>query len=376
MDFPVPSGDQSAGLFDTIFQEVDEAILIADLETESGAPVIVDANHTFEEWTGYSRAGICGFTIYSLLDVSDLGAKHLIECAIAARRPADVMVQLVSRDGSLIPLHLTIRPVISGDGNTRLTIVFRRTEAGARHALEIANRQRDTALRAKSEFLARVGHELRTPLNGILGLAEILKGELLGKLGHQQYRDYAEDIHAAGTKLLWRIEELLQLKMIEDDDWTPLDQEFDPAAIAWNCIAQFKPLVRERDISLAIEIKQLPRFCADKVGFRQVVEGILGGAIAAAPKGSGVALNLNLGSMGELVFEVRFEGRASSFDDIASALDVVPSGSVYRQADTGNIIGLYLANRVAERHGGGLAVTQHSDKIVGLCATFPANRVG
>src|SRR5258708_32662811 len=62
---------------------------------------------------------------------------------------------------------------------------------------------RDLAERAnevKSMFLANVSHELRTPLNAIIGFSELMVGELMGPLGNDKYRIYAQDIHDSGRQ--------------------------------------------------------------------------------------------------------------------------------------------------------------------------------
>ena len=46
------------------------------------------------------------------------------------------------------------------------------------------------AAAAKAEFLHNMGHELRTPLNSVIGFSEILKDELFGPIGNEQYRQY------------------------------------------------------------------------------------------------------------------------------------------------------------------------------------------
>ena len=54
-------------------------------------------------------------------------------------------------------------------------------------------------------FLANMSHELRTPLNAVIGLARIIKDELLGAMNEPRYRDYAADIHSSGKHLLPRV---------------------------------------------------------------------------------------------------------------------------------------------------------------------------
>lgn len=376
----------SGGLFDTVFQEVDEAILIADIDPTAGSPIITDVNCTFEEWTGYGRDGVCGFSLYSLLDVTEAGARAMLEGAIAASRPAEVDVFIVGRDGAVFPVHLTMRPVISANDGLRYTCILRRTEALASHAVEIANRQRDVALRAKEELLARVSHELRTPLNGILGLSEILKGEMLGDMEQEQYRDYATDIHMAGTKLLWRIEELLQLKLVEDADWVPEDRIFNACDVARGTVQLLEPYARSEDVIISsMFTPNLPRITADQGGFRQIVHSLIGNAIAAAKKGTVIFFELGLSSVGELCVSTSFDGDALGAEGIQDIFDGCRDDSVYDSADGGDSMGLYLAQRITRRHGGRLEVTNAAeasdaaeavDPSVSVMAVLPAHRVG
>src|SRR5947207_11880209 len=75
----------------------------------------------------------------------------------------------------------------------------RRLQRGAAYeALRIAKEKAEAASRVKSGFLATMSHELRTPLIAIIGFSDMMRGEVLGPLGNDQYRDYAADIHESG----------------------------------------------------------------------------------------------------------------------------------------------------------------------------------
>jgi len=75
-------------------------------------------------------------------------------------------------------------------------------------ALQAARDEAERAIRAKSDFLARMTHELRTPLNGILGSAEILETDANLKDGHARALNV---IHQSGVHLLRLITDLLDL---------------------------------------------------------------------------------------------------------------------------------------------------------------------
>ena len=378
IQFPTLPGERASGLFDTVFQEVDEAILIADIDDGAGTPVIADVNRTFEDWTGYAREGVRGFDLYSLLDISDVGAKALMESGVSSRRTVETDANIVTRDGALLPIHFTMRPVTGSDGCTRYTVVLRRSEALASHALAMANRERDEALKAKEQLLARVSHELRTPLNGILGYSEILKGEALGQIDDAQCKDYANDIHAAGTELLWRIEELLQLKVIEDDDWVPNDERFNAGIVVSNVVQSIAARAENRGLEICTEVDPyLPLLTADKSGFQKVAQAVMTDAICASAKGATMKVWMGLNSRGEMILATECRGQAVSLAEISSAMEMeVPEKSVYGNAQKRNMVGLYLAKKVVERHGGRIELDQYGEDGIAISVLFPAHRVG
>jgi len=80
--------------------------------------------------------------------------------------------------------------------------------------LEQHNEALGRARSAKNVLLASMSHELRTPLNAIIGFADALEDGLLGSLDALQ-RDWAGEIHRAGTQLLHLVERILMLAKLE-----------------------------------------------------------------------------------------------------------------------------------------------------------------
>ena len=92
---------------------------------------------------------------------------------------------------------------------------------------------RDAAIQAnqaKSHLLANVSHELRTPMNAILGFSEVMKHQIYGPIHQDQYREYVNDIHFAGSLLQANINDLLDVSRLEvnkmswTDDWSPITE--------------------------------------------------------------------------------------------------------------------------------------------------------
>ncbi len=92
---------------------------------------------------------------------------------------------------------------------------------------EAARQKAEAANRAKSSFLATMSHELRTPLNAIIGFSDMMRSEILGKIGNERYHPYVVDIHDSGTELLRIINDILDLSKAEAGKFELHEDVFD-----------------------------------------------------------------------------------------------------------------------------------------------------
>ncbi len=155
----------------------------------------------------------------------------------------------------------------------------------------------------KLAFLRLVSHELRTPLNSILGFSEILSAELLGPLGHPQYREYAAIIRGSGKKLLGLVNQVLEIGRLEglklaarpepvlpalEDALTQLGEDIAAQA------AQVRTIVEAPDAQAL----------ADAWGLRTVLTHLIRNAVAFSPAGGEVRLKVRrAGAFVDLVVE-------------------------------------------------------------------------
>ena len=141
----------------------------------------------------------------------------------------------------------------------------------------------EAASKAKSEFMAAMSHEMRTPMNAIVGFAELIKEESLGRKVYQ----YACDIKDASGRLLeifndiWDISSVEAGKMeLEQKDYSMkrfLQEISDSVTVA----AEEKGLVFEQRIS-----NSLPAgFHGDEGRFRQVLNNVLDNAVKFTNEG-------------------------------------------------------------------------------------------
>jgi signal transduction histidine kinase len=232
---------------------------------------------------------------------------------------------------------------------------------------EMAERER-SASNAKSEFLAGMSHELRTPLNAILGFSEVIKTELYGPLGHEKYREYAEDVYRSGAHLLELINDVLDLSKIDAGKMELRESVFDIAGL----VAESLALVGNRAHGL-VELRvslpgELPRITADKRLIKQILLNLLSNAVKFTPAGGTIRVEAEYTGDG---LSLRVSDNGIGMDQA----DLITAFSHYGQIDSkiarahqGTGLGLPISRALAELHGGSL--TAKSAKGAGTCITL------
>ena len=135
----------------------------------------------------------------------------------------------VRKDGSLVPLSVTMSQLFDGDIMVGVSAISRDISEPQARELELAT-ARNQALEAsvlKSQFLATMSHEIRTPLNGVMGLNGLLLETQLDEI----QRQYSEGVQNAGEALLGVINDILEFSRLEAGKVDYESAEFDPRGL-------------------------------------------------------------------------------------------------------------------------------------------------
>ena len=237
--------------------------------------------------------------------------------------------------------------------------------------IEDKSRQIEAANRHKSEFLANMSHELRTPLNAIIGFSEVLGERLFGELNEKQ-AEYTEDILTSGRHLLSLINEILDLSKVEAGRMELELATFDlPLAID-----NARTFVRERatkhGINLDVTVDdRLGEFVGDERKIKQILLNLLSNAVKFTPEGGriGIAARQADGSVEISVTDtgigIALEDQPRIFEEFRQV------GSDYAHKVEGTGLGLTLAKKFVELHGGRIWVTSELGKGSTFTFTLP-----
>jgi len=162
--------------------------------------------------------------------------------------------------------------------------------AEAHDMLAEKSEQLARASRLKSEFLANMSHELRTPLNAVIGFSEVLRDGLVGELAEAQ-RHYVADIHDSGQHLLALINDILDLSKIEAGQMS-LDLEPTVAATLFeHSLSIVREKASKRRVRLALDVPpELGSLMIDPRKTKQIIYNLLSNAVKFSPDGGRVAL--------------------------------------------------------------------------------------
>ncbi|MEB3210175.1 MAG: ATP-binding protein [Leptolyngbyaceae bacterium] len=232
----------------------------------------------------------------------------------------------------------------------------------------------------KDAFLSNVSHELRTPLNSILGMAESLKEEVFGSLNERQIKALTA-IERGGFNLLGLIDDILDVATIESGH---IELERIPTSVRMLCSScaeavelevfakqvQLKTILNCEDCTLWVDGQRI----------HQVLINLLHNAIKFTPEGGRVTLEVDAvpssasqdeanSPSGAIQISVRDTGIGIAPEHIDTLFQPFTQvdGSFTRQY-AGVGLGLYLAKRIVELHGGRIDVSSEAE--VGSCFTI------
>ena len=140
-------------------------------------------------------------------------------------------------------------------------------------------------------------------------------------------------------------------------------------------------LVRERAaagmLNLSIEIEAaMPLLVANSTRLKQILLNLLGNAVKFTEPGGAVVLAVRRTAGGGVEFEVRDTGLGMTPAEIEIALEPfgqVDAGTARRREGTG--LGLPLAQRLTELHGGSLRIASERGRGTRMVVELPASRV-
>jgi GAF domain-containing protein len=239
--------------------------------------------------------------------------------------------------------------------------------------IEDKSRQIEAANRHKSEFLANMSHELRTPLNAIIGFSEVLGERMFGELNEKQ-AEYTDDILSSGRHLLSLINEILDLSKVEAGRMELEMTTFDLPSALENARTFVRERATRHGITLDVTIdERLGEFVGDERKIKQVLLNLLSNAVKFTAEGGRIEIKARQAD-GAVEISVSDTGIGIAPEDQAKIFEEFRQvGGDYAHKKEGTGLGLTLAKKFVELHGGKIWVTSEVGKGSTFTFTLPIN---
>ena len=247
---------------------------------------------------------------------------------------------------------------------------------------ELRSRQRlkdmaEAADAAKARFIADLSHELRSPLTAIIGFAELLRGQAFGPLGHAKYAEYARHIQRAGEHLLDLINDILDVSKAAAGRLSLREERVDVAAVLENCAQMLMPQAESAGVALSRSVApKAGAVWGDPKRLRQIVINLIANAVKYTPFGGRVTVEARREANGHLVIAVADTGAGIAETDLAKVFEPFEQvDNAINREGRGTGLGLPLAKRLVELHGGRLTLQSKAGAGTTAVVSLPAERV-
>jgi signal transduction histidine kinase len=255
------------------------------------------------------------------------------------------------KDGTEFPIEISLSPLKTDRGTLVSSAIRDITE---RKQLECRMQE---ANRLKGEFLANMSHELRTPLNAIIGFAQLMHKGKVGPLS-PAHREYIGDILTSSQHLLQLINDVLDLAKIESGKIEFRPEEVDLLQLTTEVRDIVRGLAANKHLRIDLDVDEDTRTVVVDAGrVKQILYNYLSNAIKFTPEGGRIAVRV--ASEGPSLFRIDVEDTGVGIPPEQLGRLFVEFQQLDASAakqDQGTGLGLALTKRIAEAHGGRVAV--------------------
>jgi signal transduction histidine kinase/ActR/RegA family two-component response regulator len=247
-----------------------------------------------------------------------------------------------------------------------------------RQNIELAriNAELRRAHRQKDEFLAGISHEVRTPLSAILGLAELLRTQIVGPLTDDQ-REMVSRIEESGRHLLAVINDLLDLAKIEAGRFDLAPQMIMAHDLCRAGVRMIRELAIRKNQKIHTNLDpRVEGIYGDERRLRQALINLLSNAVKFTPPEGQIGIDLEGDPDNEVVrISVWDTGIGIAAEDMPRLFQPFSQiDNVYQRDQAGSGLGLVIVARLAELHGGGVTLVSEPGKGSRFTITLPWTR--
>ena len=375
---PIRTTDRTAGVV-LVFRDISERRRLADsqdriarelasiVETSDDAIVSKDLQSTIRSWNrgaerifGYTADEMIGRSIRTIIPEERWSEEDDVLRQLRQGNRVDHFETIRRRkDGSDVPVSLTISPILSAAGVVvgaskiaRDITERRQAEAERAQLLEREQQARadiERAGRLKDDFLAVLSHELRTPLNAVMGYTQLL---ISGALETDDVAHAYQAIQRNAQAQARLVESLLDLSRILAGKLELNSEVLDLSSVVTLAVDALRPEALKKHVSIDVRDMSAYRVFGDSARLQQVFWNLMSNAIKFTPTGGRVVVHIAADAT-DVYVHVADNGRGIPSSLLPFVFDRFRQGEgqgAHSQAGLG--LGLALVRELVQAHGG------------------------
>ena len=229
-----------------------------------------------------------------------------------------------------------------------------------------ARQAAEQASRSKTQFLANMSHDIRTPMNGIIGMLNIADRYVDNP---DEVKKYHQKIRMASEYLLSLINDILDMRKIDQKDIMLLEESVNLRDVIENCRDILEAKAGEQEITLdttGMAEFNPPQLTASEVHLRQIFMNIISNAIKYNKYGGKIFIQAIVLEQTEDKVTCRFSvtdtgiGMSEDFQKQMFEPFTQEHGE-NRSEFKGTGLGLSIVKRIIEEMGGEIRVESELD---------------
>jgi signal transduction histidine kinase len=348
--------------------------LAADLYSRIGKPDLALRHLQAYQRLDSEARNIITSTSSQLLEARFSSANQKTRIAELKQGQLQRDVEIARQRGTIATgLLLAAFAIIVVVGLAFLSVRKSRNEVrGANDVLTDVNAKLETALKAKTDFLAMTSHEIRTPLNGIMGMTQVILAD--GRLD-QDTRERVNLVLGAGQTMQSLVDDLLDVAKMEGGEISIRKDFCDLRALLVDSASLWAADAQTKGVSLDLDVSGIPHLAyTDGARVRQVVFNLLANAIKFTPQGS-VWLSCAMHDEQTVEIQVRDSGIGIPDDELERVFEP------FHQVDNamsrgfgGAGLGLAICRNIIASLGGKIGVTSTLGEGSTFRITLPIGR--
>lgn len=195
-------------------------------------------------------------------------------------------------------------------------------------------------------FIAEATHQIKTPIAAMMTAAEVLEQKL-----PKSYRPDAREVVIRGRYASKVVTQLLTRASLTYREMLQIQERVDLVAVAESVVRTLDASAEAREIGLHLTARSAQvEVLGDRVALREALVCLIGNAIAHSPVLSEVTVSVGF-ERGQAFVEVKDNGLGFPEEVLNQENPRTTAGGLHRG------LGLSIARRVAEYHGGSLVLS-------------------